>query len=334
MENNYFNNEFYYFILIAEESSLSKAAEKAFVSQQALSKYLAKLEQKCETKLFYRKPVFSLTPAGRVLLERAKQIQYLTDAATDEIKAVKSGKIGQIRLGMGKERLYNVIPPIIETFLKKYPNVDIQICTGSTSELREKVLNGKLDFAFGVSPEEHDDLSIIPLAKESLYLAITDNMLRRYFPEEYPACKTRFHNNIDLHEFSHIPFAINRKTNNINKEFLRYLSDRSIQLKFTITTDGNGINLLLCNSVCCFCMGFLLPYVRIINQALKGVNEINLFPIQELKDCQTLTVMVKKNAKIQPHINYFIQLLAQYISNENYILGNNIWPIINNMDSI
>lgn len=265
MSDNSFKSEFYYFTLIAEELNISKAAEKAFISQQALSKYLAGLEQKCGAKLFYRKPTFSLTPAGMALFRRAKQIQHLTDTATEEISAIKNGQTGQIRFGIGKGRSFNIVPTVIDAYWKRYPNINLQIYTGATYEFREMILNEKLDLAFGVSPEPDPDLLITPLSNESMYLAVTDDMLRKYFPDEFPQCKTRFYNNVDLREFSHVPFVINRKTTGINDNFLQYLSNRSIHLNFAVTTDSNELNFLLCNSVCCFCLGlsenyYLPPY--------------------------------------------------------------------------
>ena len=66
------DTQFDYFLLIAEEQNISRAARRAFISQQSLSKYLQQLEDKLGTPLFYRKPTFRLTPAGVVVLQRAR----------------------------------------------------------------------------------------------------------------------------------------------------------------------------------------------------------------------------------------------------------------------
>ena len=58
-------DDYGYFLLIAEELNISRAAKRAFISQQSLSKYLKHLEDSYGTALFTRKPEFALTPAGR-----------------------------------------------------------------------------------------------------------------------------------------------------------------------------------------------------------------------------------------------------------------------------
>ena len=60
-------DDYGYFLLIAEELNISRAAKRAFISQQSLSKYLKHLEDSYGTALFTRKPEFALTPAGLIV---------------------------------------------------------------------------------------------------------------------------------------------------------------------------------------------------------------------------------------------------------------------------
>ena len=68
-----------YFIALAEEGSISKAAERLYVSHQGLSKYLKSLENHYGVTLFNRKPKLSLTPAGQAVYEAARQMQLLEE---------------------------------------------------------------------------------------------------------------------------------------------------------------------------------------------------------------------------------------------------------------
>ena len=68
--------EIEYFLIIAEEGNLTRAAERLYLSQPAMSKFLSKLEENYKTKLFSRKNnTLELTPAGKVYLSGAKKIQ-------------------------------------------------------------------------------------------------------------------------------------------------------------------------------------------------------------------------------------------------------------------
>lgn len=62
-------NNYQYFLVLAEEHSISRAAEKLFITPQSLSKYLTNLEQELGVLLFRRKPSLTLTPAGELLLK-------------------------------------------------------------------------------------------------------------------------------------------------------------------------------------------------------------------------------------------------------------------------
>ena len=68
-------NNYHYFIVLAEECNLTRAADRLFITHQNLSKYLANLEAEFGLALFTRKPSLSLTYAGRLLLETFKETE-------------------------------------------------------------------------------------------------------------------------------------------------------------------------------------------------------------------------------------------------------------------
>ena len=63
-----------YFLVVAEELNVTRAAERLVISQQALSSHIRRLEDEYNVELFYRKPVFRLTPAGQQMVFFGKQI--------------------------------------------------------------------------------------------------------------------------------------------------------------------------------------------------------------------------------------------------------------------
>ncbi|QAT48795.1 LysR family transcriptional regulator [Caproiciproducens sp. NJN-50] len=82
-----------YFAAIAEEKSISKAAERLFISQPALSQQLSKLEDELHTKLFIRKKdTLELTEAGRIYLNCVYNIQYIEKQAMNKILEIRNEK--------------------------------------------------------------------------------------------------------------------------------------------------------------------------------------------------------------------------------------------------
>ena len=66
-EGSTMNISLRYFLVVAEEMSISRAAEKLFVTQQCISSHIKKLEQLYQAELFIRRPTFQLTPEGQAL---------------------------------------------------------------------------------------------------------------------------------------------------------------------------------------------------------------------------------------------------------------------------
>ncbi|MFR9308657.1 MAG: LysR family transcriptional regulator, partial [Lachnospiraceae bacterium] len=68
-------NHYHYFIVLAEECNISRAAERLYITHQNLSRYLAKLEEEFGVTLFDRKPSLSLTHAGQLMLSALKETE-------------------------------------------------------------------------------------------------------------------------------------------------------------------------------------------------------------------------------------------------------------------
>ena len=136
-----------YFVATAQELNMTKAAQKLLVSQPALSRQIADLEDELGVKLFNRQPLhLTLTPSGQYFLEQAKEILALTAKTKSNLQssAVISGDL-TIAAGesVGMQRLMNIVSNIIQD----YPTVRIHILSGDY-EFAEKKLNiGTVDFA-------------------------------------------------------------------------------------------------------------------------------------------------------------------------------------------
>ena len=116
--------------------SVSKAAEKLFISQPALSKTLKNCEEKLGAPIFNRKThPFSLTPEGKLYIETLEKIMSLESDTYQEIRNVSQYKTGTLKIGVSTILAYNVVPKICEMFLIKYPDIDINIIYSATDNL-------------------------------------------------------------------------------------------------------------------------------------------------------------------------------------------------------
>lgn len=135
-----------YFIKIAEEENMTKAAQKLHVSQPALSKQMKELENEIGHLLFVRnKQRMVLTEKGMLLKKRAESILMLVDKTVDELNNDEL-LVGNIYIGTGQTDNLDEIMEIIKQFRNHYPFVKFHIHSGDKYSLLNDIENGLLDF--------------------------------------------------------------------------------------------------------------------------------------------------------------------------------------------
>ena len=103
-------NNYEYFITLAEEENISRAAEKLCISHQCLSKYLKNLEEEYRVTFFDRSPKLMITPAGKAMLETLRQVQFLERNLENSLSDIRNAQKGNIRLGITEGRYSLLIP--------------------------------------------------------------------------------------------------------------------------------------------------------------------------------------------------------------------------------
>ena len=158
-----------YFIAVADEGNFSRAAAKVRVAQPSLSQQIRKLEAEIGQPLFDRLPrSVVLTEAGRCFLDYARQIlASIGDArrCVDELK----GKIaGDVAVGAIPTIAPYVLPELVVTFQKNYPEVTLHIVEDVTAVITRRVETGELDVALASTCQRSPTLRVELLGKEPL----------------------------------------------------------------------------------------------------------------------------------------------------------------------
>lgn len=134
------NNSLKMFLLAAEELNFTRAAERAFVTQQCLSDHIKRLETSYNIKLFKRKPNIELTPEGQAMLRYASKIQALEVSMIQELSDIHEGIRGTIYFGISNNRGALIIPKFVPRFQEVFPNIDVQIMLDETRRLEPLLL--------------------------------------------------------------------------------------------------------------------------------------------------------------------------------------------------
>ena len=149
------NIGFEMFLLAAEEMNFSRAAERAFVTQQCLSDHIKRLEETYHVTLFKRRPHLELTPEGQAMRRYLEKIQFLENSMKNELDDIKSGLSGTIIFGISNTRGSTTIPEFMPSFQKDFPKINIEVILNDTRELEKLLLQRKLDMFIGVNTSPH-----------------------------------------------------------------------------------------------------------------------------------------------------------------------------------
>jgi DNA-binding transcriptional LysR family regulator len=164
-----------YFIAVAEEKHVTRAAERLGMQQPPLSQQIRALERELDVQLFRRKPRgVELTDAGSALLADARAILSHIDHAFATTKRTARGEQGQISVGFTSSAPFHpFVPRIIRTYRDSFPLVSLTLEESGTMELIDHLRNERIDAAFirTMIPDQ-EGLVVDPLLQEAMVLAL------------------------------------------------------------------------------------------------------------------------------------------------------------------
>lgn len=142
-----------YFLMVAREENITRAAGLLHVTQPTLSRQLIQLEEELGVKLFHRnKYRITLTEEGLLLKQRAQEIVALSDKAKQELTKSEGTLSGEIAIGCAEARSFSVLAEQIVEFRKLYPRVRFRIYSATADDVKDRMENGLLDMGLLMEP--------------------------------------------------------------------------------------------------------------------------------------------------------------------------------------
>ncbi len=171
------------FIAVVEAGSLRAAAAKLDVSQPALSKIVRRLEDQTGVPLLQRSASgVSLTEFGEAFLRHGRQLQATWMHASSELRALRAGAAGQLRIGAGPSWHRILLPRAISLFRADHPQVRLTVRHGEERSLKEMLRSGQLDIVVAALPAGGQDAELdgLPLIHDPYRIfARRDHPLQR-----------------------------------------------------------------------------------------------------------------------------------------------------------
>jgi LysR family transcriptional regulator, hydrogen peroxide-inducible genes activator len=253
-----------YFVAVADEGSFSRAAVKVRVAQPSLSQQIRKLEAEIEQPLFDRLPrSVVLTEAGRCLLDYARQIlASIGDArrCVDELK----GKIaGDVAVGAIPTIAPYVLPELVVTFQKHYPDVTLHIVEDVTAAISRRVEAGELDVALASTCQRSPTLRVQRLGSEPLLALV---------PERHALAKQTV---ITLDDLKSQRFLLLHEMHCLSQQVHHLLESRRLHPEVALA--GSQLS-TIANMVAAEIGVSIVPYMMVKHQAIPGCVSLPFAP--------------------------------------------------------
>lgn len=166
-------DKFAYLQAVAEEGNITRAAEKLYVSQPALTNYINKVESYYGIRLFnrVRNPV-TLTYAGEQFMKGMGEIIRLQKKFDHEMEELANHRADRITIGMGSTRASTWLPYLLPSYKNKYPEIDVEIIEDNNANLEQRLLKGTIDFVVTSLPLSTAGIDYEMIGEEKIYLII------------------------------------------------------------------------------------------------------------------------------------------------------------------
>lgn len=166
--------ELNYLVTIADEGSISRAAEKLFMAQSSLSQALQVFEAELGTPIFIRTSKgVRPTSSGEAFLAHARQILKHYHLAQSEVWDIEEVNGGTVKLGISTFRGTYLLPPVLARFRREHPHVHVEIWEQDSLELENLILEGLLDIALIAAPPVRLKHNVEPLLRDEILIVAT-----------------------------------------------------------------------------------------------------------------------------------------------------------------
>lgn len=284
-----------YFLAVAREENMTKAAEMLHVTQPTLSKALKSLEEELGKRLFERHSFsISLTEEGVLLRDRAEDLVTMADKIEKEFVSLDDIQGGELFLGLAESYQIKYVAEAVKALKSRYPKLRYHITSGDTEQVAEKLRKGLLDFVVLAEEPDTKKYEFLPLPEADVWGVV--------LPADDPLANKKVFRPEDLVS---LPLFCSEQAwyNEIASWAGDYFSSCSLEGSFKLSYNGSVFARAG--------LGYLLTFDRLIDtSANSGLVFIPLAPTLETK----LYLVWKKLQPLTPIAERFLNQVRDSLS--------------------
>lgn len=181
-------NNYRIFLAVAETGSISRAAERLYISQPAVSKSVKNLEDALSVHLMERSSRgVKLTEQGQLLFEHLQEAFQSIRMAEDELRQANDLGIGELRIGASTSLCRNILLSYLSDFITRFPHIKVSITCHSTLTTVRRLEEGKIDLGLICETTLPDKLTYQPLQEIHDTFVVNPAYLEHFFVREQAA---------------------------------------------------------------------------------------------------------------------------------------------------
>ena len=239
------------FAAAAEELNFTRAAKRLFISQQALSSHISKLEEYYGVRLFDRGIPMTLTDAGRALQKHAREILSSVDDYAREVQDIKNFRQGELTVGIPVTRGTIMLPPLLSAFHQLFPQIRLHLVEGTVSgNIADALYDGTADLCIGYQPENTEELAVTPLFEEKFVVLVPDRLMK-----EHHLDRKLGEGALSKDRFAELPFVVQHPETMNGRVFQTLCRNAGIEPEVVVSTQNLITEASLCmegmGPVCC-----------------------------------------------------------------------------------
>ena len=294
-----------YFLTIVKEHSISRAAERLYLSQPYLSQYLAKLEGSLGVVLLDRShSPLKLTPAGELFHAYLERQSFLDRQLVSDLRDLQNKKRPLLHIGVSPWRGATLLPDILPLFEAQYPDVQVVLHEAPVPELGELAEANVIDFCVMQTPGDLTELTYEPVMRERVFLVgHRDHPLLRGLesacddPRPFPDLRLLEHERVMM-----LPagWRLSRQLHNL-------FSVHSVEPQNLLVTTNTTTAINLAAEK----MGFAFLQESGVSRT-PYLDRLACFTVGEPPLTCPLTVVYKKNGFLSPAARAFIDLVKEF----------------------
>ena len=302
-----------YFLTVAEELNITRAAERLYISQQSLSNHISNMERELDVKLFTRSPKLSLTYAGELLVDTATQILDLDSQYRTKVGDINRHYLGLLRVGVSHTCGLALLPEILPRFRAEFPQVEFSLFEGNSNQLEDELSHGRVDLIICFQPIMMEGVDTIPLNEQRLVMVVPREFTNARFGEQAEEIRSKFAQGADIFAFQDQPFVLIKRGNRtrfiVDQYFNRYDFKPKLILETenTVTTLAmaqSGVGITICPEL----------FLRALPNPSPSSQGVDLFPLTDPSTFSNLVIGRRHDRYLSHFAERFISIVQESLA--------------------